>query len=129
MFPVKSLGALAVVLSASALSGCYAEAHPVVYTNSAEVASDDGYEPAYYDGYVVYYDGGGRPYYYDRGATVYVSAGSPYYGGLVNHYHAYGPRYHAWEANHGAQYHSYRSAPGHYQYRGHVERAPAARRR
>ena len=78
-----------VVLAASALGGCTVETRPVAVTSAEVVTTDDDYEPAYYDGYVVYYDAG-RPYYYDRGAVVWVSPGSPYYGGLVEHYRVYG---------------------------------------
>lgn len=34
------------------LGGCYAETGTATST-SADVVADDGYEPAYYDGYVV----------------------------------------------------------------------------
>lgn len=129
MIPAKLLGALALAVSASALSGCYAEAHPMVYTTSASVEATDGYEPAYYDGYVVYYDNVGEPYYYEGGRTVYVAHTSPYYIGLHEHYRTYGPAYHNWYAHRGYNYHAYRSAPGHYQYRGYVQHAPPARRR
>ena len=123
MSPSRSLPALAlVVLTASALGGCTVETRPVAVT-SADVADDD-YQPAYYDGYVVYYDGG-RPYYYNGGAVVWISPSSPYYGGLVEHYRVYGRGYGRWVAHDGYRYHAYRSAPGYHYHRA----APAHRRR
>ena len=113
----KYLGLAAVVLCLG-VSGCYVEPEPAVYTTSADVAVDDGYQPAYYDGYVVYYDDVGHPYYYDRGAVVWVSADSPYYVGLVNHWHYYGPAYGRWYAHSGYRYRGYRAAPGYHNYRG-----------
>lgn len=68
----------------------------------------DGYEPAYYDGYVVYYDDYGRPYYYAGGAAVWISPGVPEYVGLVHHWHVYGPYYHRWYAHYGHAYRGYR---------------------
>jgi len=113
--------ALAVLLVGTA--GCYAEAEPVTVT-SAEI----GYEPAYYDGYVVYYDDYGHPFYYGSGgAVVWVEPSSPYYVGLVNHYHVYGPRYRSWAAHDGYRYRSYRASPGYHYYRGYRQAAPPAR--
>jgi len=124
MSPRRSLPVLAsFVLCASGLNGCAVETRPVTVT-SAEVVPDDDYEPAYYDGYVVYYDAG-RPYYYDRGAVVWISPGSPYYGGLVEHYRVYGRGYGRWNGHYGYRYHTYRRAPGYY----HYSHAPPARRR
>jgi len=83
-------------------SACYAEADvppPVVA---------EGYEPQFYDGYVVYYDDVGRPYYYVNGAVFWVPATSPFYVGLVNHWHAYGPAYHRWYGHYGYRYRGYR---------------------
>lgn len=96
-------------------AGCYAETGTATVT-SADVVADDGYEPAYYDGYVVYYDNIGRPYYYDRGAVIWNSPSSPHYGPLVHHYRYYGPRYHQWNSHYGARYHNYRGAPRTYRY-------------
>ena len=109
------------------VSGCYAETGTATVT-SAPVVEEDDYTPAYYDGYVVYYDNGGRPYYYDRGVVVWVSPGSPHYVGLVNHWHVYGPRYHAWYGRSGYRYRTYRAAPGHYVYHGHGAPPPRHRR-
>jgi hypothetical protein len=67
-----------------------------------------GYEPAFYDGYVVYYDGIGRPFYYANGIPLWVPHGSPYYAGLVDHSHAYGHAYGGWYADRGYRYHAYR---------------------
>ena len=87
-------------------SGCYVEedAPPPEYV--------EGYQPMFYDGYVVYYDDVGRPYYYADGALVWVPAASPLYIGLVNHWRVYGPAYHRWYAHYGYRYRGY------YRYRG-----------
>jgi hypothetical protein len=123
MISYRSVAAVALsVVSTSALGGCYAEARPVTVT-SAEVVTDDEYEPAYYDGYVVYYDAG-RPYYYEHGAVVWISPGSPYYPGLVHHYRVYGPSYGRWYGHAGYRYRTYRRAPGYHYYH-----APPAHRR
>jgi hypothetical protein len=134
MHTILRLASVAIVLGCvGSLAGCYAETgtEPVV-TSSAEIETD-GYEPAYYDGYVVYYDGGGRPYYYNRGAVVWVSPRSPHYVGLVNHWHTYGPAYGRWYAHTGPRYHSYRVQPGYHAYHGYhsapARRAPPAHHR
>jgi hypothetical protein len=95
---------------ASLGTGCYAEVQ-------AEPEVVEGYQPQYYDGYVVYYDGGGRPYYYNNGAVYWVPASSPYYGTYVNHWRSYGPAYGRWYSRSGYRYRSYRSAPGRYYHR------------
>lgn len=118
------LMAVAGLMAATALPGCYAEAGAPVMVTSADV--DPYYTPAYYDGYVVYYDGYGRPYYYDRGAVVWVSPASPHYGGLVHHWHVYGGGYARWNAHYGPRYYRYRAAPGYHVYHGY--HAPPARR-
>ena len=123
-------GSLAALAALAFGSGCYARAEPA-YVTSAEVGV--GYEPAYYDGYLVYYDSDGRPFYYDPGgAVVWIEPTSPYYGGLVNHYRVYGRAYPRWYQSYGYRYRGYRqAAPGYHYYRGyHVARpAPAGRRR
>ena len=125
---LRGIGIALALGSLGLLSGCYAEAvpapEPMLTSASVQV---DGYEPAYYDGYVVYYDDVGRPYYYDRGAVVWVSTSSPYYGGLVHHWRVYGPAYHRWYSNYGYRYRTYRAGPGYHAYHGY--RAPPARRR
>ena len=89
---------LAVVAAGSA---CYVEeVPPPVYAY--------GYEPAYYDGYVVYYDDVGRPYYYADGAAVWIGPGVPEYPRLVAHWRAYGPAYHHWYVHDGYRYRGYR---------------------
>jgi hypothetical protein len=100
--------------------GCYAEADvpTATVTTSGAVVAGDGYEPAYYDGYLVYYDDVGRPFYYDHGAVIWISPGSPYYGGLVSHWHTYGPAYHRWYGHYGYRYRGYRAAPGYHAYHG-----------
>jgi hypothetical protein len=61
----------------------------------------DGYQPQFYEGYVVYYDQLGRPYYYSSGVPYWVPVTSPVYVGLVNHWHVYGPAYGHWYARYG----------------------------
>src|SRR4051794_18636070 len=84
-----------VALLIACVPGCYAETGTATLT-AAEVDYDDGYVPAYYDGYVVYYDDGGNPFYYDHGAVVWIAPSSPHYVGLRHHWLIYGPRYHHW---------------------------------
>ena len=97
--------AATMVVSASVGSGCYVDADV-----GPEYA--DGYQPAYFDGAVVYYDTVGRPYYYSNGAVYWVPYSHPYYGTLVRHYQAYGPAYHRWYGNGGYRYRSYRGGGG-----------------
>lgn len=94
-------GMVALLLSTAGLvtQGCYVEAEPVYA---------EGYQPAFYNGYLVYYDAGGRPFYYERGVPVFVPVTSPFYIGLVNHWHTYGPAYGRWYAHYGARYRGYR---------------------
>jgi hypothetical protein len=82
------------------LSGCVVEGPPPAYA--------EGYEPVYYDGYVVYYDGYGRPYYYANGAVLWVPPTAAVYPGLVAHWHTYGPAYSRWYARGGYRYRGYR---------------------
>jgi hypothetical protein len=85
-------------------AACYVEEEvsPPVYA--------DGYQPQFYDGYVVYYDQAGRPIYYLNGGAYWVPATSPVYVGLVNHWHVYGPAYGRWYVNHGFGYRGYRGS-------------------
>jgi hypothetical protein len=88
-------------------SACYVEElPPPVYA--------DGYQPQFYDGYVVYYDDVGTPFYYQDGVAVWVPRASPLYGVYVNHWHTYGFEYRNWYAHHGHRYRSYQPgrAPG-----------------
>ena len=65
--------------------GCTLEAGPpAVYA---------GYEPMYYDGYVVYYDSYGLPYYYVDGGTYYVPRAYGRYDILVDHYRGHRSEY------------------------------------
>jgi hypothetical protein len=89
------------VLAATVAPACYVDVPP-------EPMYAEGYSPAYYDGYVVYFDGAGRPFYYEGGRPMWVPVGSPYYGGLVAHWHTYGHAYGGWYAHYGAHYRSYR---------------------
>jgi hypothetical protein len=104
MEPVRLLRpALAAALFAFApmSSACYAEiVPPPVYA--------DGYQPQFYDGYVVYYDAHGRPYYHVGGVVYWVPLTSPFYIGLVNHWRAYGPAYGRWYGHYGNRYRGYR---------------------
>lgn len=107
---IRSLVVAALLSVCAAGSGCYADVR-------AEPSVVDGYEPQYYDGYVVYYDGGGRPFYYVNGATVFVPQTSPYYNGYVNHWRTSGHGYNRWYGRQGRRYQTYRAAPGRYYYR------------
>lgn len=82
-------------------SACYvdAETAPVFV---------DGYEPSYYDGYVVYYDELGRPFYYLNGAVVWIGPEYPGYASLVHHWRIYRPAYRHWYVNYGYRYRTYR---------------------
>jgi hypothetical protein len=66
-----------------------------------------GYEPAFYDGYVVYYDEAGRPYHYVNGAVVWVSPATPAYPSLVGHWHRYHQVYPGWYTRYGYRYRDY----------------------
>jgi hypothetical protein len=87
-----------------ATSACYVE-------DEGPPAAYASYEPAYYDGYVVYYDSVGRPYYYAGDRVYWVPQSSPVYVGLVNHYRYYRPYYSHWYGHYGYRYRGYRSAP------------------
>jgi len=92
--------AAACLVGAASTQACYVEEDvPVRYA---------GYEPAYYDGYVVYYDSIGRPFYYVNGVPLWVPLGSPYYAGLANHWRVYGPAYGGWYAHYGYRYRGFR---------------------
>lgn len=98
-------GLVLVVLAAGLIpsAACYVEEEvvsPPVYA--------DGYQPQFYDGYVVYYDQAGRPFYYVNGAAYWVPVTSTVYVGLVNHWHVYGQAYGHWYANHAFGYRRYR---------------------
>jgi hypothetical protein len=96
-------------------TGCAAE----VYDEGPESPGvvTEGYRPAYYDGYVVYYDGYGRPFYHGSGGGVYyVPATYVGYNGLVSHYHTYREPYHRWYGSRGYRYRTYRT-PARVRYR------------
>ena len=82
-------------------SGCYVEAVP-------GPAYAEGYQPMFYDGYLVYYDDVGRPFYYVNGSVAWVPPTSPFYVGLVEHWRVHGPAYGRWHARYGARYRGYR---------------------
>jgi len=103
MTPQNVRGAVAALaLTTASLTGqaCYVETVP-------EPVYAEGYAPAYYDGYVVYFDQG-RPYYYANGAAVWIPPGSPYYAGLVAHWGTYGHAYGGWYSHYGYRYRGYR---------------------
>jgi hypothetical protein len=110
MFNIRNFTAVALVVGSLAATGCYVE--PV--GPGPVVVGDYGYEPQYYDGYMVYYDGVGRPYYYANGAQVWVSPSSPYYSGYVSHYRTYGGAYNRWYSGDGYRYRNYRGQGGYY---------------
>jgi hypothetical protein len=102
--------AAAVAAFAPMVSGCYEELAPPesVYTEGG------GYQPMYYDGYIVYFDTIGRPYYYNGGSVYWVPRESPYYGAYVAHYGSYARGYRSWYTRGGYRYRSYRAAPRRY---------------
>ncbi len=102
MLSIRNL-ALAVVMAGLVplATGCYAEVDgPPDYA--------EGYQPQFYDGYVVYYDDGGRPYYYVNGGVAWVPTSSPLYIGYVNHWRTYGVAYRGWYSHRGYRYRAYR---------------------
>lgn len=77
-------------------------------------ATVDGYEPRFYDGYVVYYDADGAPYYYMDDVVYYVPPTHVHYHVLVEHYHTHKARYHRWYEHDGYRYkHYHRVEPHH----------------
>jgi hypothetical protein len=70
--------------------------------------SSDGYDPQFYDGYVVYYDDIGRPYYYVDGTQVWLSVSSPAYGSLLNYWRVHRAGYPRWYSYYGYRYRGYR---------------------
>jgi hypothetical protein len=68
----------------------------------------EGFDPQYYDGYVVYYDEIGRPYYYMDGSIAWVPVTSAYYGPLLHYWRLHGPAYQRWYSNYGYRYRGYR---------------------
>jgi hypothetical protein len=72
----------------------------------------EGWDPQYYDGYLVYYDEGGRPFYYMNGGAVWIPEGSPYYARFHGYWAAHPYAYRNWHARYGARFHSYRVGPG-----------------
>lgn len=72
---------------------------------------EDGYQPVFYDGYVVYYDAAGRPYYYVDGGLVWIAPGSPRYFELHEHWRVYGHSYGRWYSSRGYRYRGYHAGP------------------
>ncbi len=104
MVTLRKVLVVIALASTPAIAGCYVEPE---YPVEAE-----GWQPQYYDGYMVYYDGGGRPFYYLNGAAVWIPESSPYYARYYGYYHANPYAYNRWHARYGATYRSYRVAPG-----------------
>ena len=126
---MKGLWLSAIVVAMASLTGCYAESHSAPAASTTTVTSatsgaeqaTNGYEPAYFDGYVVFYTDEGKPFHYGPGGSVvWIPASSTYYDGLSNHYRANGPSYSRWYASTGYRYHAYRGPAGHYYYAGYV---------
>jgi hypothetical protein len=105
----QSLFAIGLGATALCSSACtvYARPAPPVAVVQEPVV-EDGYEPQYYDGAVVYYDEGGRPYYYNEGAVVWISPGYVGYGALVGHWRANRVAYARWYGHRGYTYRTYR---------------------
>ena len=122
MFNIRSITFVGLIVGSLASAGCYAEPYGVGVGVEAEPAAVEGYQPQYYDGYVVYYDDVGRPFYYLNGAAVFIPEASPYYAGYVNYYRTYGVGYRRWYAGYGARYRTWRGRGGYYGYRGNVYR-------
>ena len=104
---LRNLIVVAVLAGSLAVTGCYVE----TVGPEGVAVGNYGYEPMYYNGYMVYYDGG-RPFYYMNGAVAWISPMDPFYNTYIGHYRTYGPAYARWHAAYGARYRSYRAAPG-----------------
>ena len=110
-FTRQSLFGLALGATALTSSACTVYARPAPPPPGvvvSEPVAEDGYEPQYYEGAVVYYDEGGRPYYYDGERTVFVSPGWYGYNNLVVHWRANRVAYGRWYAHRGYSYRGYR---------------------
>jgi hypothetical protein len=106
-FNVKNIVLIALCAACASFgTGCYAdaEAEPM-----AEPVAAYGYEPQYYNGYIVYHDDWGRPYTNEGGVVSWVPVDSPYYAGYVNHWRTYGHAYRRWYYGYGRRYRHYRS--------------------
>ena len=111
MSVLKKVVVLALLLLPLGMAGCYVHA---VGPDAEVVVGNYGYEPMYYDGYVVFYDEAGRPFYYVGATRVYIPPSSPYYATYVAHYRMYAPYYARWYAQHGYRYHTFRVTAGYY---------------
>jgi hypothetical protein len=101
--------ALAAVVAglAPTYAGCY-DAEPL------PPGFEDGYEPTYFDGHVVYYDDTGRPFYYLHGEVAWVPSTSPYYVGYNNDWKQHRDAYRRWYVHHGRSYADYNRGAGTY---------------
>ena len=93
---------------AAALSGACGVLPACAIEEGPPPVTAEGYQPQYYDGYVVYYDGAGRPFYYVNGGIYWVPTTSPFYVGLVDHWRVHRPEYDRWYAHSGGRYRGYR---------------------
>jgi hypothetical protein len=107
---IRHLVVVAAMAGSLAAAGCYVEpAGP-----GAVVVGAYGYDPLYYDGYMVFYDPVGRPYYNANGVRIWISPGSPHYARYTAHWRAHGPAYRRWYSAHGHRYHGHRLGHGYY---------------
>jgi hypothetical protein len=107
---LRNLLAAAVLSGALLVGGCYVE----TVSPEGVVVGNYGYEPMYFNGYMVYYDGVGRPFYYANGVQVWIPAASPYYHSYIAHYRTYGHAYARWYAGGGYRYRTFRGGTGYY---------------
>ncbi len=103
---VRGVATAIAFLALSAMAGA-CEVEPA----AAPPTYSDGYEPAYYDGNLVYYDDVGRPFYYVSGGVVWIAPSAAAYPTLTAHWRSRPYAYRAWYAHQGYRYrgHGYRS--------------------
>jgi len=104
MNTLRSLFVMVALAASPVVSACYVEpAYPI---------EAEGWDPQYYDGYLVYYDDVGRPFYYLNGAVVWIPMTSPFYARFHDYWVGHPGAYRAWHARYGARYRTYRVGPG-----------------
>ena len=120
---LRNLLVVAVLAGSMSIAGCYVE----TVGPEGVAVGNYGYDPIYYNGYMVYYDAG-RPFYYLNGAVVWISPADPYYNTYITHWRTYGAYYGRWYGAYGARYRGYRTATpyygGHRAYRAPARPAP-----
>jgi hypothetical protein len=97
----RAMVGVALTVGVASIDACYVDVPP------PEIV-EDGYQPMYYDGYVVYFDAAGQPYYYAGGRAVWIAPTDPLYTTYVVHYRAYQRSYQRWYARGGYRYRVYR---------------------